>query len=471
MSRRTHRSTLFSLTIAISSILAIGSAAAEDRFNTSGLQASQPVDGIIVQYRNGSIAKRDRNAMMRGLTVATSRAFGRNKGLRVRHVRTLGVGAELIGFNKSLDRVDTESLLRQIASDPNVLYVEPNLRAYPTLTPNDPHYANQYGFKSGVGGTNADQAWDTGHKGAGKIVAVIDTGYRPHGDLNANIINGFDFISNSWTANDGNGRDSDAKDPGDWVSAGACGAGQSARNSSWHGTHVAGTVAAVTNNGSGVAGMAHQSKVLAVRVLGRCGGSFADIADGITWASGGTVAGVPGVGSNKANVINLSLGGQSTCTSNSVIQQAINGAISRGVTVVVAAGNSSANVSGFTPAGCSGNGLIVVGATDSAGKQASFSNFGTGVDVSAPGVSIRSTLNSGTSGPVSDNYADYNGTSMAAPHVAGLVAMMQSKPSTDRTPAQAEALIKQNTKAFGATPAQPIGNGIIDAKKTINATP
>jgi serine protease len=226
----------------------------------------------------------------------------------------------------------------------------------------------------------------------------------------------------------------------------------------------------VTNNAAGVAGMAFNAKVLAVRALGRCGGTLADIADAVTWSSGGTVAGVPAVGANKASVINMSLGGGGSCA-GSVMQTAINGAISRGTTVVVAAGTSNANVSGFTPASCTGNGLIVVGATDSAGAKASFSNFGAGVDVSAPGVQIASTLNAGTTVPGADNYVYYSGTSMASPHVAGLVAMMQSKPSVDCTPAACETLIKNNRKPFGVAPPQPIGTGIINAQQTINATP
>ena len=472
MSHRNSRTRLLALSVAVCGALLAGSTLANERFNVSGLASGEPVDGVIVRYRDGSTVKGNRSLMMNRLVATANRSFARNKALRVRHERSLGIGAELIGFSRKLDRVDAETLIRQIALDPDVAFVEPNIRLQHTLTPNDTNYGSQYGFQNGVGGSNANLAWDTGFRGAGKIVAVIDTGYRPHADLNANIINGYDFITNTSTANDGNGRDSSALDPGDWVTAGFCGVGQPARNSSWHGTHVAGTVAAVTNNATGVAGMAHQGKVLAVRVLGRCGGTLADIADAITWSSGGTVAGVPAVGVNKASVINMSLGGGGGCAAASAMQVAINGALSRGTTVVVAAGNSNANVSGFTPAGCTGAGLIVVGATDSTARKASFSNYGAGVDVSAPGVGILSTLNASTTSPGADNYASYNGTSMAAPHVAGLVAMMHSKPSVDCTPANCEAIVKANIKPFGAVPSPgPLGTGIINAQTTINATP
>ena len=218
--------------------------------------------------------------------------------------------------------------------------------------------------------------------------------------------------------------------------------------------------------------MAFKSKVLAVRVLGRCGGTIADIADAVTWASGGVVAGVPLVGANKATVINMSLGGGGSCA-GSVMQAAITGALGRRTTVVVAAGNNNANVAGFTPASCTGAGLIVVGATDAAAKKAGFSNFGAGVDVSAPGVSIASTYNTGTTVPVADAYAYLSGTSMSSPHVAGLAAMMQSKPAVDCAPAQIEILIKTWIKPFGVPAPLPgtMGTGIINAFTAVQNAP
>ena len=466
------------LVIALSAVCFSGTALAAERVSISGLSNNEPVDGFIVRYRDGSASKTNLATQQRSLDQAASTAFGRAKALSLKHERTLGIGAELVQTDRPLDRTEAETLMRQIATNPDVEFVEPNIRLYPTLTPNDTFYNLQYGFQNGVGGSNANLAWDTGFRGAGKIVAVLDTGYRPHVDLNANIINGYDFITSTFNSNDGNGRDSSALDPGDWSTAGQCYAGSPATNSSWHGTHVAGTVAAVTGNAAGVAGMAFNAKVLAVRVLGRCGGTLADIADAVTWSSGGAIAGVPAVGANKAQVIHMSLGGGGACAAASAMNVAINGAIGRGTTVVVAAGNSNANVSGFTPASCPGpgglatNGLIVVGATDSAAKKASFSNYGARVDVSAPGVSIASTLNAGTTVPGADNYVYYSGTSMSSPHVAGLVALMHSKPSVDRTPVQAETIIKANIKPFGAVPAPgPLGTGIINALTTLNATP
>ncbi|KAG0750931.1 hypothetical protein G6F24_014800 [Rhizopus arrhizus] len=163
-------------------------------------------------------------------------------------------------------------------------------------------------------------------------------------------------------ARDGGGRDSNPNDEGDWYGANECGPGIPASNSSWHGTHVAGTVAAVTNNSTGVAGTAFNAKVVPVRVLGKCGGYTSDIADAIVWASGGTVSGVP-ANANPAEVINLSLGGGGSCSAT--YQNAINGAVGRGTTVVVAAGNSNTNVSSSVPANCAN--VIAVAATTSAG--------------------------------------------------------------------------------------------------------
>ena len=196
--------------------------------------------------------------------------------------------------------------MRQIAADPNVEYVEVDKLNKPLLTPNDTRYSEQWGY-SGTYGIKANQAWDVTN-GSGVVVAVLDTGITNHSDLNANILPGYDFISDTAVSNDGNGRDSDASDPGDWVTANQCGGTHAAQNSSWHGTHVAGTIAAVTNNAKGVAGVAYGAKIVPARVLGTCGGYDSDIADAITWASGGTVSGVP-ANANPAEVINLSLGG------------------------------------------------------------------------------------------------------------------------------------------------------------------
>lgn len=317
---------------------------------------------------------------------------------------------------------------------------------------------------------NVPGAWATS-TGSGVTVAVIDTGYVTHSDVAGNIVAGYDFISDTAVSVDGDGRDSNPADPGDWYATDECGTGTGSSNSSWHGTHVAGTIAAVTNNSKGVAGIAYNAKVSPLRVLGKCGGYDSDIIDAITWASGGTVSGVP-ANTNVAKVINMSLGGSGACTS--ATQTAITAAVNRGTTVVVAAGNENSNTSGFSPSSCSN--VINVAATSRTGARASYSNYGTLVDIAAPGGQtstgtangILSTLNSGTKTASTESYAYYQGTSMATPHIAGLVALMKSANSS-LTPAQIESAIKTNARALPGACTGGCGAGLADATKTVQA--
>src|SRR5690606_35768582 len=152
--------------------------------------------------------------------------------------------------------------MRQIAANPNVEFVQVDRLLQHTLTPNDSSYSQQWGYFDADAGIRANQAWDVAN-GSGIIVAVLDTGHVSHSDLNANVSGGYDFINDASVAGDGNGRDSDPSDPGDYYGG---------NGSSWHGTHVAGTIAAVTNNAKGVAGTAWGATVMPVRVLGRGGG-------------------------------------------------------------------------------------------------------------------------------------------------------------------------------------------------------
>ena len=428
-------------------------ATASERVQLSGLQSADGHDRFIVKYREGSRQFSDRAALRSALDTAANAT--RSGGvLKVEHLRRMATGADVIRIPRKLDRVEAGVLMRQIAADPAVEYVEVDQLLQHALTPNDPRYSQQWGYSNANAGIRANQAWDLA-TGAGVVVAVLDTGSTSHSDLNANTIAGYDMISDASVGGDGNGRDSNPADPGDFYNG---------NPSSWHGTHVAGTVAAVTNNGVGVAGTAFDAQVSHVRVLGRGGGYTSDIADGIVWASGGSVPGVP-ANQNPAEVINLSLGGSGAC--GNTTQNAINGAVSRGTTVVVAAGNSNANVSGFTPANCAN--VIAVAATDQNGSRASFSNYGAGIDVSAPGVGIMSTLNSGSTTPGSESYASYNGTSMAAPHVAGVVALMQSVASTPLAPAQVESILKSTARPLPGSCSGGCGSGIVDAYAAVQA--
>lgn len=363
-------------------------------------------------------------------------------------------GSSVFRASRALTPEQIRTLSSEMAAaDAEVLSVEPDLVMLPQWVPSDSQFASQWHYYEAVGGINLPAAWDRS-LGAGVRVAVIDTGYRPHADLAANIVGGYDFIADTATANDGNGRDADARDPGDWCSS----------SSSWHGTHVAGTIAAVTNNGLGVAGVAPSARIVPVRVLGTCGGYTSDIAAGVVWASGGTVSGIP-ANAYPARVLNLSLGGSGAC--GTTMQNAINSARSRSAMLVIAAGNSNTNASNASPANCAG--VITVGATTRTGARTSFSNYGSIVDVAAPGEGILSTLNAGSTVPGADSYVPKSGTSMAAPHVAGVAALMLAK-NAALTPDQVESMLKSSARAFPVSPGTTttIGAGIVDAKKAVD---
>ena len=440
--------------------------------NTVNTVRGTHTDRLIVKYRVQPMAAAQGGLAGSSAMVPPGLArMAQERGLSLKEHRTTGLGAKVYTLGKWAAVADLEALARQMKNDDdNIEYAEPDRRMYPLMTPNDTDYSKLWGLQGGSGGIRANTAWDT-YTGTGVVVAVLDTGIRgSHPDLVGQTVAGYDMIADTFVSNDGTARDADPSDPGDWATAGQCGTGEPATNSSWHGTHVAGTIAAKGNNSTGVIGVAFGAKVQAVRVLGRCGGYTSDIADGMIWASGGTVSGLP-ANATPAKVINMSLGGGGACDTTS--QNAINSARSRGTVVIVAAGNENQNASNSNPANCSG--VVTVAAVGPTGGRAYYSNYGTVVDVAAPGGDlsggnangIYSTLNAGTSGPGADNYAYYQGTSMATPHVAGLAALMyQAKPTA--TPDQIEAALKSSARAFPAT-CSGCGTGIIDAPAAITA--
>ncbi|XVJ71959.1 MAG: S8 family serine peptidase [Rhizobacter sp.] len=390
-------------------------------------------------------------------------------GVGMTLVRRTATGAYVFRLNAPLNPNTISGLSTAIVqADPQVQYVEPDTVMQIQATANDPDFPKQWHYHEQTAGINLPAAWDV-TKGAGIVVAVIDTGFRPHADLAANLLPGYDFVTNLQMANDGNARDADAKDPGDWVtSLTECSPTQLPRNSSWHGTHVAGTIAAVSNNSLGGAGVAPLSKILPVRALGKCGGYLSDIADGIVWAVGGSIAGIP-TNPYPAKVINMSLGGGGGCSFT--YQEAIDAARLSGAVVVVAAGNSNTDAATTQPANCAG--VITVGAIDRSGMRTHYSNYGDNVDISAPGGDTRanstggvySTLNSGTTVPGSDSYAYYQGTSMAAPHVAGVAALVLSI-QPNLSPDAVENLLKSTARAFPGG-CSKCGAGIVDAAATV----
>ncbi len=442
---------------------------------------ASPTDQIIIKLRTSARAQA---AALDAGYVASLSAIA-NAGLQ--HFRPMSGDAQVFKLPGRLPIAEVQAIARRLSAHPDVEYAEPDYIMHPALLPNDTLYNNQWHYKeftAEVGGANLPAAWDITTGSVTQVVAVIDTGLRPHVDIDTNILDttgrvapGYDFIANTTTANDGGGRDSDPSDPGDNVAAGFCFAGSPARNSSWHGTHVAGTVGALSDNSIGVAGVNWASKILPVRVLGRCGGTLSDITDGMRWAAGLPVTGVP-ANANPAKVLNLSLGGGGTCSTT--FQNAINAIVAAGSVVVVAAGNSNADASNFQPANC--NSVITVAANNRGGDLSYYSNFSTTlIEISAPGGAqsfandpngILSTLNSGTTTPAADNYVYYQGTSMAAPHVAGIASLMLSVNSS-LTPAQVLSRIQTTARPFAAGTTCLLNNncgaGIINAAAAVAA--
>ncbi|HTI19134.1 MAG TPA: S8 family peptidase, partial [Trinickia sp.] len=324
--------------------------------------------------------------------------------------------------------------------------------------PTDPLYPRQWGYSARAGGANVAAAWDVTTGSSNVVIAVVDTGYTSHPDLAPNLLPGYDFIAEPFSANDGDGRDPDATDPGDWATwkeSRECGGilGWSS-DSSWHGTHVAGTIGAAANNGVGGTGVSWQGRILPVRVLGKCGGLMSDIIDAIRWAAGLPVPDVP-LNPYPAKVINLSLGISVPCSRS--MQEAVDDAIARGASIVASAGNDGDTPG--SPANCKGT--IAVAAVDPKGEKAPFSNFGPRVDIGAPGVDILSTANSGKTVTQEPNYVTYDGTSMAAPHVAGTIGLMLSANST-LTPETIRAKLIATARRYPAgSSCEAVGKGPI----------
>ena len=456
------------LKLCVAAVIGAGplvAAAGTPEFAAQADMAIGHTDRMIVKYKDATPARKGaaRAQAIAPARMAIMNRAGQQFGLSMKALHSTATGANIIHVGKKMTVAEVSALARELMErDPNVEYAEPDRIMVRQFTPNDTRYAEQWQYFETSGGLRANTAWDIA-TGTGVTVAVIDTGYRPHADLSGQFVGGYDFITDTAIAADGNGRDADASDPGDSTIAGQCGTGSAASGSSWHGTHVAGSIAAKTGNGAGVAGVAFNAKVVPVRVLGKCGGYTSDIADAIIWSSGGAVTGVP-TNANPARVLNMSLGGSGAC--DTTTQNAINSARSRGSVVIVAAGNSNTDASTANPANCAG--VVTVAATNRSGGRAYYSNYGTAVDVAAPGGDTRtagggilSTLNSGTTTPGADSYAFYQGTSMAAPHVAGVAALMLAK-TPGLTPDQIESTLKSTARAFPAT-CSGCGTGIVNA--------
>lgn len=311
-------------------------------------------------------------------------------------------------------RKEWEELLDSLRKDPSFEYVELDRIVTVQMTPNDPYFSSRsswgqsYDDLYGIKKITCPEAWDLAN-GSGVIVAVIDTGIdKTHPDIAANIWTNAQEIEGNGIDDDNNGY---IDDVWGWNFTDST---NSSIDDNGHGTHVAGTIAAVGNNGTGVIGVAPNAKVMDLKALKKDGGGYDSwIAAAIRYAA-----------DNGADVINCSFGGPG---SSSTLEEAINYAYSLGVVVVAAAGNEQSDVKGYHPGGL--HNVITVSALDNNGDLASFSNFGTEVDVAAPGVDILSLRAAGTAmgDPIGEYYTRANGTSMAAPHVSGLAALILSR--------------------------------------------
>ncbi|WP_417068892.1 S8 family peptidase [Niveibacterium terrae] len=414
---------------------------------------------VIVKYRNSSTV---------ALQTASSRAtiLSSRTGESVSTARTIAPRMDVV----QASNISSAKLAARLAAQADVEYAVPDRIKKIKSTPNDPLYSTQWNLLSAQpAAINAQGAWGLTTGSSSIVVAVVDTGIRPeHPDLKNKLfytsggtVYGYDFVSGTTFSNDGDGRDSDPTDPGDYVTSAEAAtqtfkdASCTATNSSWHGTQVASIVAAETNNSTGMAGVAQGSMILPVRVLGKCGGYDSDIIAGMRWAAGLAVSGVP-TNQHPAKIINMSLGGVATCSA--AYQEAISEITNAGVLVVAAAGNESGAVD--EPANCSG--VLAVAGVRHNGSKVGYSSYGAEVGISAPAGNCVNTTgscvypiitakNSGTTSAVSSTYSDSSdysvGTSFASPQAAGVAALMLAGNSA-LTPTKLISLIKTSATAF-----------------------
>lgn len=426
--------------------------------------ASAPVTSMIVRMKPSVLAS---------ARVDAKSGVVRKAGVSVSAARSLADGSQVLTFETPLSPAAAAAARERLAADPDVAHVEVDRRAYVQAQPSDPMYVSQWNLSDPVGGIAAPRAWDYTTGDATAAIAILDTGVLPHPDLAGRVVGGYDFVADARFSNDGDGRDADPSDPGDYVTQaesttpGGPLQGCPAGNSTWHGTMVAGTLGAAMN-GSGVSGVNWTSPIVSVRVLGKCGGALSDVADGIRWAAGLPVPGAP-ANPHPAKVINLSLAGPGEC--GAILQSAVTDALASGALVVAAAGNNNDDVANHWPANC--NGVVAVAATSKDGSRAFYSNHGSRIAISAPGGGIGGSIpvlrNSGTTGPDPNGYiyGQQLGSSLAAPHIAGIASLALAM-DRNLTPAEVRQLLESTARAFPAVSSDPCttsicGAGIADA--------
>lgn len=422
--------------------------------------SADQVNGLIVKFDQLRLSQNARMSTPAARATALSRAANRGvasstSGSQIlAYARTLATGAELYRFEQPKSLAEAGLIATAVSSVSGVSYATPNRVMFTQAVPRDAQYNAQWGFRLNASeqGANFEAAWDVSKGSAAQTIGVIDSGVaRAHPELANQLrtttefpLGGFDFMRNATFSGDGDGRDFDP---------------EQTPNSCGHGSHVMGTIAARTRflGGGlepGVAGGAPESKVLMARGLD-FSGEEADIIDAMLWLGGLPVPGVP-LNPTPVRIINMSLGGGGACGAG--YADAVEQLAAVGSVVVAAAGNFSSSVSNFAPANCSG--VIAVAASTVSGSRASFSNFGAGVTITAPGDSIFST-----GGSTGENCYK-SGTSMAAPHVTAAVALAQTvNPSL--TVNQTILALRAGARAFPAGSScdtSICGAGLLDAR-------
>lgn len=419
---------------------------------------------VIVKLRAGAAA-----ASIAKLATGAERtaALAKRTGLNLTYKRE--ISNLMIASRIDLGDSSAAALLERLRSDPAVEFVSIDHQRYAHATiPNDALFTNQWYLRnSEISAVNVFNAWDRERGSAGVVVAVLDTGVLyDHPDLGradagGKLLPGYDFVTADFRANDGDGRDADPSDPGDWLND-ADKAAHSAlarcdvTGSSWHGTRVAGMIGALSNNSVGIAGISWNSYILPVRVLGKCGGSDSDILAGMRWAAGIPTPGTP-VNPTPARIVNMSLGADSVCEQS--YRAVIDELADRKVLVVISAGNEGTVVS--SPGNCPG--VASVAALRHAGSKVGFSNLGREVTIGAPGgncvnvnggpclFSLDTTSNLGTTVPGAHTFTNQInsnlGTSFSAPIVSGIAALMLSR-NANLSAQQLLARLREGARPF-----------------------
>ncbi len=461
---------------------------------------------VIVKYRAGGALMRASALAARDpdrVAVQQAARLSQRLGLALRDGLAFAPRSQVL-FARG---VSSAELVARLQADPDVEYAEVDARMHITAVPNDPRYADNQPVVTPTAGQwylrppsttfvsaiDAQTAWTTTKGSPAIVVAVLDTGVRPdHPDLAGKLLPGYDFVSadgdGSFTsANDSNGRDADPSDPGDWVTSAdiapggpLAGQGCVTGPSSWHGTQTAALIGAATDNGTGMASVGWNVRVVPVRVLGKCGGFTSDVIAGMYWAAGIEIPATTSEGMTlgtalpnpfPAKVLNMSLGSSDTSCGRSY-QDAVDAVVAQGASVVVSAGNDAGLAVG-RPANCSG--AIGVGGLRHAGSKVGFSDVGPQIAISAPGGNcvndengpclypILTATNTGGTTPASSSYTDSGanasyGTSFSAPMVSGTVALMLSVNPT-LSPAQARSMLQSTARPFptsGGTAGTPM---------------